>query len=92
MQYSKEQFLEVVHRWDQRACCLIRADQRNFDEAVGIFCVPKDNEHDRLIINPRTINSRMWTISDYIRELTLDVCSAFLGQNLMKSFVFLPMT
>ena len=48
---------------------MIRADEKDFDEAVGIFCVAKDSSHDRLIINPKTINSRMWTISDYTREL-----------------------
>ena len=70
MHCSKDEFLELVHRWDKLgACRLIRADQKDFDEAVGIFCVAKDSSHDRLIINPKTINSRMWTISDYTREL-----------------------
>ncbi len=70
MHCSKAEFLELVHRWDKLgACRLIRADQKDLDEAVGIFCVAKDSEFDRLIINPKTINSRMWTISDYTREL-----------------------
>ena len=70
MHCSESEFLELVHRWDKLgACPLIRADEKDFDEAVGIFCVAKDSSHDRLIINPKTINSRMWTISDYTREL-----------------------
>ena len=70
MHCSKSEFLELVHRWDKLgACRLIRADEKDLDEAVGIFCVAKDSSHDRLIINPKTINSRMWTISDYTREL-----------------------
>ena len=71
MHCSKDQFLELVHRWDKLgACRLIKASQKDLAEAVGIFCVAKDADFDRLIINPKTINSRMWTISDYTRELT----------------------
>lgn len=51
------------------ACHLINADTKNLDEAVGIFCVPKDDLHDRLIINPTVINSRMHSVSSSTKEL-----------------------
>lgn len=47
----------------------MKARDKDFDEAVGIFSVAKDQQYDRLIINPKTINSRMHTLSDSTREL-----------------------
>ena len=41
----------------------------DWNEAVGIFCVPKDSQFDRLIINPKTINGRMDTITESTKEL-----------------------
>lgn len=35
----------------------------------GIFAVPKDYDHDRLIINPQNINSRMLSVSDFTKSL-----------------------
>ena len=70
MQCSKEEFLKLAKRWDDLgACSLIRADSKNFDEAVGLFCVPKDSEYDRLIVNPQVINGRMHTLSRATKEL-----------------------
>ena len=93
MHCSKDQFLELVHRWDKLgACRLIRADKKDFDEAVGIFCVAKDADHDRLIINPKTINSRMWTISDFTRELAPGcMLGLLIDWSPTRSFVFLQM-
>lgn len=70
MHCSKDEFLRLVERWDTLgACSLMKASDKDFDEAVGIFCVPKDSKHDRLIINPKTINSRMMSISESTKEL-----------------------
>lgn len=67
---SRDEFLKLVHRWDQLgACHLIPAESKSFEEAVGLFCVGKDETHDRLIINPKTINSRMFSLSDSTKEL-----------------------
>ena len=48
---------------------MIDSTTKDFDEAVGLFCVPKDDTHDRLIVNPKTINSRMFSISSATRDL-----------------------
>ena len=70
MHVSRQEFLKLVERWDQLgACRLFDADCKDFDEAVGIFCVDKDTEYDRLIINPKTINSRMASVSEATRDL-----------------------
>ena len=70
MHISKEEFLVLARKWDDlNACLLLPASDKDLTEAVGIFCVDKDNKHDRLIINPRTINSRMFTISQATKDL-----------------------
>ena len=70
MHCSKTEFLQLAARWDSlEACCLIPKASKDMEEATGIFCVPKDSKFDRLIINPRTINSRMFTISQSTKEL-----------------------
>eukprot|EP00435_Cladocopium_sp_Y103_P069666 s198_g33.t1 len=67
---SKSELLDLAKRWDDlNACMLVPLDDKDFDEAVGLFCVPKDSEHDRLIVNPVTINSRMHTITRSTKEL-----------------------
>ena len=67
---SRQELLKLVDRWDSLgACCVIDRTTKDFDEAVGLFCVPKDDSFDRLIINPKTINSRMFSISSATRDL-----------------------
>lgn len=67
---SRPELLDLATRWDQLgACMLIPAAQKDFSEAVGLFCVPKDRDFDRLIVNPTTINSRMHTVSKSTKEL-----------------------
>ena len=70
MHISKSEFLKLVEKWDDLgACILVDADSVDWDEAVGIFCVPKDSQFDRLIINPKTINGRMDSITESTKEL-----------------------
>ena len=67
---SKSELLKLASRWDELgACMLLPLEQKNFKEAVGLFCVGKDAQYDRLIINPVTINSRMHSISKSTKEL-----------------------
>ena len=71
MHISRVEFLKLIERWDALgACSLMCAEDKDFDEAVGIFGVPKDSKFDRLIINPKTINSRMFSISDSTKDLS----------------------
>ena len=70
MHCSRDEFLKLAERWDELgACSLLPLKEKNFSEAVGIFCVPKDATHDRLIVNPKTINSRMFSLSNSTKDL-----------------------
>ena len=70
MHINKTEMLKLIERWDKLgACSLIRSDCKDFQEAVGVFAVDKDADYDRLIINPKTINRRMHTLSHSTREL-----------------------
>ena len=67
---SKQELIALAERWDKLGACKI-FDAKGIDwhECVGLFCVPKDEEFDRLIINPKAINSRMHTISEATKTL-----------------------
>ena len=70
MHIERKEFLKLVSKWDSLgACMLVDSTEVCMEEAVGIFCVPKDSSHDRLIINPKTINGRMDTITESTKEL-----------------------
>ena len=71
MHISRVEFLKLIERRDALgACSLMCVEDKDLDEAVGIFGVPKDSKFDRLIINPKTINSRMFSISDSTKDLS----------------------
>ena len=70
MRTTRDEFLKLCTRWDELgACSLSPLKDKSFEEAVGIFCVAKDSTHDRLIVNPKTINSRMHSISRSTKDL-----------------------
>ena len=67
---SKQELLGLACKWDTKgACRIFRLDEINWDEAVGLFAVPKDDQYDRLILNPHTVNSRMQSFSHYTKQL-----------------------
>lgn len=67
---SKAELLDLAKRWDDLgAIRLLPADQKCWEEAVGMFAVAKDSQFDRLIINPQNLNGRMWTVSDSTKSL-----------------------
>ena len=72
MHISREEFLKLVSRWDKLGACklvIVESSEKDYAEAVGIFAADKDADFDRLIINPKTINSRMHSISDATQDL-----------------------
>lgn len=70
MNCTRKEILDLAQRWDSLgAVRLLPADQKCWDEAVGIFAVPKDSTHDRLIINPQNINGRMFTVNEATKTL-----------------------
>ena len=67
---KKRELLALAERWDHLgACRIMPASEKRWEEAVGLFTVPKDSKHDRLIINPQCINSRMFSISECTKTL-----------------------
>lgn len=67
---KKRELLALAERWDHLgACRIMPASGKRWEEAVGLFTVPKDAKHDRLIINPQCINSRMFSISECTKSL-----------------------
>ena len=67
---SRSELLDLAQRWDDfGALRLMPADQKQWDEAVGMFAVGKDSQFDRLIINPQNLNGRMWTVSESTKTL-----------------------
>ena len=60
---SKKEVLALAEKWDQLgACKLVSCDGVNPVETV-----PKDDEYDRLILNPSVVNSRSY--SNYTKTL-----------------------
>lgn len=67
---SREEVLRLAEKWDKLgACMLIPTNEIRADEAVGLFAVPKDQDHDRLIINPTVINSRMYNANTFTKTI-----------------------
>ena len=86
---SKSELLELASRWDKLGACeLVSKHEINWDEAVGLFCVPKDAKHDRLIINPTVINSRMHSLNDATRNLAPGAMLSLLSLSESEMFRF----
>eukprot|EP00435_Cladocopium_sp_Y103_P042939 s2396_g12.t1 len=67
---SRHELLKLAEKWDSKgACRIFRLDQINEDEAVGIFAVAKDEQYDRLILNPQRVNARLRSFSHYTKSL-----------------------
>lgn len=79
---SQDELFRLAKRWDSLgACQLFRASEVDWDECVGLFCVPKDADFDRLIVNPVTVNSRMHSLSDATRTLAPGAMLCLLSLN-----------
>lgn len=67
---SKQEVLKLAHKWDAKgACQIFPCHTVLHEEAVGIFAVPKDQNFDRLILNPVVVNARMQHYSNYTKSL-----------------------
>ena len=70
MHATRQELLLLSRTWDEAGCLAIfPAAAVRRDEAVGLFTVAKDQDYDRLIVNPTVLNSRMATISRQTRTL-----------------------
>lgn len=67
---TRAEVLKLAQKWDAKgACRIFTSDLVKHDEAVGIFAVPKDQDYDRLILNPVVVNGRMKSYSNYTKQL-----------------------
>eukprot|EP00438_Fugacium_kawagutii_P022150 Skav235748 [mRNA] locus=scaffold803:24495:31367:+ [translate_table: standard] len=67
---SKSELLALAKKWDDlEACFLVKCSDVAPGEHCGLFSVSKDEEYDRLILNPTVLNSRMKTSNVYTRTL-----------------------
>ena len=70
MNCNRSQLLELAAKWDKvGALQIVCESEVDETELVGLFCIPKDQDFDRLIIDPTTINSRCHGYSNYTRFL-----------------------
>ena len=68
---SKQDVLKLASLWDKvGALRIFRLDEINDPkECAGLFCVGKDCDWDRLILNPVVANSRVSGLNQYTRSL-----------------------
>ena len=71
---DRAELLALASVWDQYGALRIFGAEETAllpkDEAVGLFCVGKDLDWDRLIVNPTVINGRMHTSSHASKTLS----------------------
>lgn len=67
---ARNDILELAEKWDTlNACQVVPCSEVREVETVGMFCVPKDADWDRLILNPTVINSRCYGYSSFTKTL-----------------------
>ena len=63
---SRSEVLALASKWDTHgALAIFPATDVRPGEQVGLFCIPKDSEWDRLILNPVVVNSRTASYSRF---------------------------
>ena len=68
---TKTELLRLAEKWDALgACRLVKCSDVGAGEHCGMFAVYKDEEYDRLILNPTVLNSRMKTTNKFTKTLT----------------------
>ena len=67
---DRHELLALAAKWDSfEALQLIPVGLVDEHEACGCFCIPKDSEFDRLILNPTVINSRTKPYANFTKSL-----------------------
>ena len=68
---TRDELIKLARVWDRvGALRIFRQDEiSDVTEGVGLFCVPKDDQYDRLILNPVVVNSRMLSLNTYTKLL-----------------------
>ena len=67
---ARDEVLALASKWDALgACQLVKKEEVRADETVGMFAVPKDDEFDRLILNPTVVNSRSYPYSRFTKTI-----------------------
>ena len=67
---TRDEVLALATKWDALgACQLVKREAVRLDETVGMFAVCKDDEFDRLILNPTVVNSRSYPYSRFTKTI-----------------------
>ena len=67
---SRTELLRLAAKWDSfGALALIPVSDVPVEERVGCFCVPKDSQYDRFIINPGVANARTLPYNNFTKQL-----------------------
>lgn len=67
---ARSELLRLAEKWDKLgALQIIPISDIPDDEAVGLFAVGKDAAHDRLIVNPTVVNSRMYKCNNFTKRI-----------------------
>ena len=86
---DRSELLELMKIWDAHgSLALFPCHEVDPQETVGLFAVPKDENFDRLIINPTVLNSRMMPYSNFTRKLAPGVLLGLLSLGPKDSFRF----
>ena len=86
---SRPELLRLMKIWDAKgSLALFPCSAVREDETVGIFAVPKDEDYDRLILNPTVLNSRMTPYSNFTKKLAPGSLLALLHLEPGQSFRF----
>ena len=84
---KRSELLELMKIWDAHgSLALFPCNEVDPQETVGLFAVPKDENFDRLIINPTVLNSRTMPYSNFTRKLAPGVLLGLLSLKPDESF------
>ena len=71
---DRSELLTLARTWDYYGALSIfgarELEGLHADEEVGLFCVNKDADYDRMIVNPTVVNGRMFGLSDASKGLS----------------------
>ena len=97
---SRHELLQLAQKWDDvGALQIVRDCDIDETELVGLFSIPKDRDHDRLIVDPTTMNSRCHGYSKFTRllapgalltqlHLSCDESACFSADDLTEMYTF----
>ena len=66
---SRQELVRLATKWDALGACRLIPTSLVDPTEAGLFAVNKDEEYDRLILNPTVINSRCYGCNSFTKTL-----------------------